>query len=159
MKQDLCKYQVDYNVLIDLNYPLSNVKRFKRRSKIKYDMKNKMMFGMEYKVESDEIISKSMKNFKVLAHCLLGNKTFLLVLPKVETTSASMKKCNQVCSTHLDMRECILSIELLGILLNFEIEAKMRVKDENGRYKTVNMSQSDPSFWTSPSHPWGNLSF
>ena len=75
--------------------------------------KNKMVFGLEYSLESKEIILKSMKNFKALACRFLGNKTFVLRVPKAEATGASMRK--QVCSIHLTMMEWILTIELLWI--------------------------------------------
>ena len=55
-----------------------------------------MMFGLEYNVASDEIIFMSMKNFKVLTISFLGNKTFLLRVPGMEETGASIQKYKQV---------------------------------------------------------------
>ena len=74
----------------------SNYKRFKKGTELKYDAKNKMMFGLEYNVASDEIIFMSMKNFKVLTISFLGNKTFLLMVHGMEETGVLMRKHKQV---------------------------------------------------------------
>ena len=102
-------------------------------------MKNKIMFGLDYNVASEEIISISMKNFKVLAISSLGSSIFLLRVPEMEETGVLMRKHKQVCSIHLAMMECISTIELLGIL-DLETEGDIRIKDKNSEYKIVKMS-------------------
>ena len=55
----------DYKVPVDLNYPPNNFERFRKGTKIKYGAKNKMMFNVEYSMESEENIMKSTEKFKL----------------------------------------------------------------------------------------------
>ena len=92
---------------MDMAYPPCNFKRQKKGTKINYNAQNKQMFGVEYNKLSEEIILASLKNIRTLLREYLGIKSFMLRIPKYETSSASMGKYKQICMTHLAMAECV----------------------------------------------------
>ena len=80
-----------------------------------------------------------MRPIKPLLRKYLGIKSFMLIIPEDKASSTSVRKCKQICMTHLAVAECVLSIKLAGIM-DIETMTSVGVLDENGNYVLIEMS-------------------
>ena len=108
-----------------------NFRKFKRGSKPNFNVQNKQSYSIEYNVKAEPLILMARTPLKILLHKTLGEKTFTLMVPNENASTATMRRYRQILQTHLAMSECVSYIELIGIE-DLDQESEVSLKNDDG---------------------------